>query len=63
MGLIDSGDWKKTGEQRGHIVHAGNRSSSERDPRCVQIGYIDDAARELFGRFDDDEGMMSAMAV
>jgi hypothetical protein len=27
----------------------------ERGPRCVHMGYIDNTAREMFGRFYDDE--------
>lgn len=41
----------------------GNRSSMERGLRCVHIGYIDDAARDVFGRFDEDEGRTPAMTV
>jgi hypothetical protein len=70
MGLLDSGDWKKTWKHRRHRrwrqqeQHCGKRVQmagsyhdgfEERGPRCVHRGYVDDAAREIFGRFYDDE--------
>jgi hypothetical protein len=70
MGLLDSGDWKKTWKYRRHRrwrqqeQHCGKRVQmagsyhdgfEERGPRCVHRGYVDDAAREIFGRFYDDE--------
>jgi hypothetical protein len=70
MGLLDPGEWKKTWKPRRHRrwgqqkQHCGKRVQmagsyhdwfEERGPRRVLIGYVDDAARDMFGRFYDDE--------
>lgn len=68
MVFIDSGDWKKTrkhrnhppwGQQEQHCEKRVQMSGSyhdwfeERGPH--HRGSVDDAAREMFGRFYDDE--------
>jgi hypothetical protein len=70
MGLMDSGDGKKIRKHRRHRQwgqqkqHRGKRMQmagsyhdwfEERGSRRIPICYIDDAAREMFGRFYDEE--------
>ena len=74
--LIDSGDWKKTRRKKGHRhwrerkQHAGEMVQmdgshhewfEDRGPRCVLMGYIDDATGDAFGRFYGYEGTIPAM--
>lgn len=74
--LIDSGDWKKRKKRssyrkwrprRGHCGEMVQMDGSHHDwfegrgPKCVLMGYIDDAAGEVFGRFYEYEGTMPAM--
>lgn len=74
--LIEKGDWKKTRKHRGHRQwrerkhHEGEMVQMDgshhdwfegRGPRCVLMGYIDDATGKVFGRFYDYEGTIPAM--
>jgi hypothetical protein len=74
--LIETGDWKKTRKHRGHRQwrerkhHEGEMVQMDgshhdwfegRGPRCVLMGYIDDATGKVFGRFYDYEGTIPAM--
>lgn len=74
--LIGSGDWerrKKRGsnrkwrprrEHRGEMVQIDGSHHDwfeGRGPKCVLMGYIDDATGEVFGRFYEYEGTMPAM--
>ena len=74
--LMESGDWKKRRKRRGHRQwrerkeHLGEMVQMDgshhdwfegRGPRCVLMGYIDDATGEAYGRFYDYEGTMPAM--
>lgn len=74
--LIDSGDWKKRKKRgtnrkwrprRGHLGEMVQIDGSHHDwfegrgPKCVLMGYIDDATGEVFGRFYEYEGTMPAM--
>lgn len=74
--LIASGDWKKSRKRVKHRrwrerrAHSGamiqiDGSHHEwfegRGPKCVLMGYIDDATGEVFGRFYGFEGTMPAM--
>jgi hypothetical protein len=76
MWLIESGDWKKNRKARGHRRwrqrkdHYGEMVQMDgshhdwfegRGPRCVFMGYIDDAMGEAFGRFYPYEGTIPAM--
>ena len=76
MWLLESGDWKKSRKARGHRQwrqrksHYGEMVQMDgshhdwfegRGPRCVFMGYIDDAIGEVFGRFYPYEGTISAM--
>ncbi len=74
--LIESGDWKKVRKARGHrqwrerkhyfgemIQIDGSHHDwfEGRGPKCVLMGYIDDATGNVFGRFYEYEGTMPAM--
>ena len=74
--LIESGDWKKTGKKRTHrqwrerkhyfgemIQLDGSHHDwfEGRGPKCVLMGYIDDATGKTFGRFYPYEGTIPAM--
>lgn len=74
--LIDSGDWKKRKKRglnrkwrprRGHRGEMVQIDGSHHDwfegrgPKCVLMGYIDDATGEVFGSFYEYEGTMPAM--
>ena len=74
--LIDSGDWKKRKKRgshrkwrprRGHRGEMVQIDGSHHDwfegrgPKCVLMGYIDDATGEVFGRFYEYEGTKPAM--
>lgn len=74
--LIGSGDWEKVRKGRAHrqwrerkhylgemIQMDGSHHDwfEGRGPRCVFMGYIDDATGETFGRFYTYEGTMPAM--
>ncbi|MDA8082964.1 MAG: ISNCY family transposase [Nitrospiraceae bacterium] len=74
--LIDSGDWKKRKKRgsyrkwrprRSHYGEMIQIDGSHHDwfegrgPKCVLMGYIDDATGEVFGRFYEYEGTMPAM--
>jgi transposase len=74
--LLESGDWKKRRKARGHRrwrERKGHRGEmvqmdgshhdwfEERGPRCVLMGYIDDATGKVFGRFYEYEGTIPAM--
>lgn len=74
--LIDSGDWKKARkrvchrqwrERKGHQGEMVQMDGSHHDwfegrgPKCVLMGYIDDATGETYGRFYEYEGTMPAM--
>jgi transposase InsO family protein len=74
--LIESGDWKKLRKRRAYrqwrerkqyrgemIQMDGSHHDwfEGRGPRCVFMGYIDDAAGTVFGRFYPYEGTMPAM--
>jgi hypothetical protein len=76
MWLIEAGDWKKTRKRRAHRQwrerkhHYGEMVQIDgshhdwfegRGPRCVLMGYIDDATGKVFGRFYDYEGTIPAM--
>jgi len=74
--LILSGDWKKTRKDRKHRHwrerkhHIGKMVQIDgshhdwfegRGPKCVLMGYIDDATGKVFGRFYGHEGTAPAM--
>jgi hypothetical protein len=74
--LIKSGDWKKTRKDRKHRQwrerehHFGEMLQIDgshhdwfegRGPKCVLMGYIDDATGKVFGGFYDHEGTIPAM--
>jgi transposase len=74
--LIQSGDWVKTRkkkkcrsfrERRGHVGEMVQMDGShhkwfeDRGPKCVLMGYIDDASNETFARLYDYEGTIPAM--
>lgn len=74
--LIKSGDWKKVRKARGHrqwrerkhyfgemIQLDGSHHDwfEGRGPKCVLMGYIDDATGNVFGRFYEYEGTIPAM--
>ena len=74
--LIDSGDWRKARKRichrrwRPRKAHPGEMiqiDGSEHDwfegrgPRCVLMGYTDDATGEVFARFYEYEGTKPAM--
>jgi len=76
MWLIGTGDWRKARRRRRHRQwrerkhHAGEMVQMDgshhewfegRGPRCVLMGYIDDATGRVFGRFYDYEGTIPAM--
>lgn len=74
--LIEAGDWKKVRKARGHRQwrerkqHFGEMIQIDgshhdwfegRGPKCVFMGYIDDATGKVFGRFYEYEGTYPAM--
>jgi hypothetical protein len=74
--LMETGDWKKTRKKKGHRQwrerkhHYGEMVQmdgshhewfEDRGPRCVLMGYIDDATGDAFGRFYGYEGTIPAM--
>ena len=74
--LMKSGDWKKTRKDRKHRQwrerkhHFGKMLQIDgshhdwfegRGPKCVLMGYIDDATGKVFGRFYGHEGTAPAM--
>lgn len=74
--LLESGDWKRVRKKRGHREwrerkeHFGEMVQMDgshhdwlegRGPKCVLMGYIDDATGEAYGRFYGYEGTMPAM--
>lgn len=74
--LIESGDWKKARKTRGHrqwrerkhyfgemIQLDGSHHDwfEGRGPKCVLMGYIDDATGNVFSRFYSYEGTIPAM--
>jgi hypothetical protein len=74
--LIEVGDWEKTRRHRRHRQwrerkhHYGEMVQMDgshhdwfegRGPRCVLMGYIDDATGRAFGRFYEYEGTIPAM--
>lgn len=74
--LIESGDWKKKRKRLQHRrwrerkAHRGEMIQIDgshhdwyegRGPRCVLMGYIDDATGEVFARFYEYEGTIPAM--
>jgi Homeodomain-like domain len=74
--LLETGDWKKARKHRGHRQwrqrkdHEGEMVQVDgshhdwfegRGPRCVLMGYIDDATGRVFGRFYEYEGTIPAM--
>jgi transposase len=74
--LLETGDWKKARKHRRHRQwrqrkgHEGEMVQvdgshhawfEERGPRCVLMGYIDDATGRAFGRFYEYEGTIPAM--
>ena len=74
--LLESGDWKRVRKKRGHREwrerkeHFGEMvqmDGSHHDwfegwgPKCVLMGYIDDATGQAYGRFYGYEGTMPAM--
>ncbi len=74
--LIESGDWKKVRKSGAHRQwrerkhHVGEMVQvdgshhdwfGQRGPKCVFMGYIDDAAGNTFGRFYPYEGTFPAM--
>lgn len=74
--LIDSGDWQKARkrvqhrrwrERKGHQGEMVQLDGSHHDwfegrgPKCVLMGYIDDATGEVFARFYEYEGTRPAM--
>lgn len=74
--LIASGDWQKARKKSVHRQwrerkqHCGAMVQMDgshhdwfegRDPKCVLMGYIDDATNRAYGRFYEYEGTMPAM--
>jgi len=74
--LLESGDWKRVRKKRGHREwrerkeHFGEMVQMDgshhdwfegRGPKCVLMGYIDDATGQAYGRFYGYEGTMPAM--
>ncbi len=74
--LIASGDWKKSRKRMKHRrwrerrAHRGAMVQIDgshhdwfegRGPKCVLMGYIDDATGEVFAKFYEFEGTMPAM--
>ena len=74
--LLESGDWKKRRKTRGHRRwrerkgHRGEMVQIDgshhdwfegRGPRCVLMGYIDDATSKVSGRFYEYEGTIPAL--
>jgi hypothetical protein len=74
--LMESGDWKKVRKSRSHRQwrerkhHVGEMIQmdgshhdwfEQRGPKCVFMGYIDDADGNTFGRFYPYEGTFPAM--
>lgn len=74
--LIESGDWKKIRkvgkrrqwrERKHHFGEMIQIDGSHHDwfegrgPKCVFMGYIDDATKKVFGRFYEYEGTYPAM--
>lgn len=74
--LIESGDWKKARkrvchrqwrERKGYQGEMVQMDGSHHDwfegrgPKCVLMGYIDDATGETFGKFYEYEGTKPAM--
>ena len=74
--LMESGDWKKARKGRKHrqwrerkhyfgemIQMDGSHHDwfEGRGPKCVLMGYIDDATSKAFGRFHEYEGTLPAM--
>jgi hypothetical protein len=74
--LIESGQWKKHRLRKAHRQwrerkdHYGEMLQMDgshhdwfegRGPRCVLMGYIDDATGSVYGRFYDYEGTIPAM--
>lgn len=74
--LIDAGDWRKARkrichrrwrQRKAHLGEMVQIDGSEHDwfegrgPRCVLMGYIDDATGEVFARFYEYEGTKPAM--
>ena len=74
--LIESGDWKKTRKRRvyhqwrqrkqyrGEMIQMDGSHHDwleGRGPRCVLMGYIDEATGTIFGRFYEYEGTIPAM--
>ena len=74
--LIEAGDWSRKRRHRGHRQwrerkhHCGEMVQMDgshhdwfegRGPRCVLMGYIDDATGRVFGRFYDYEGTLPAL--
>lgn len=74
--LMESGDWKRVRKARGHrqwrerkhyfgemvqIDGSHHDWFEGRGPKCVLMGYIDDATGNVFGRFYEYEGTIPAM--
>jgi transposase len=74
--LIEEGEWKKHRKRKTHRQwrerkdHYGEMLQMDgshhdwfegRSPRCVLMGYIDDATGRVYGRFYDYEGTIPAM--
>ncbi len=74
--LLETGDWKRIRKDRAHRQwrqrkhHEGEMVQMDgshhdwfegRGPRCVLMGYIDDATGKVFGRFYEYEGTIPAM--
>lgn len=74
--LLEAGDWQRIRKSRGHRQwrerkhHPGEMVQMDgshhdwfegRGPRCVLMGYIDDATGKVFGRFYEYEGTIPAM--
>ena len=74
--LLETGDWKRKRKEREHRHwrerkhHFGEMVQMDgshhdwfegRGPRCVLMGYIDDATGKVFGRFYEYEGTIPAM--
>jgi hypothetical protein len=74
--LLETGDWKRRRKDREHRQwrqrkhHDGEMVQMDgshhdwfegRGPRCVLMGYIDDATGKVFGRFYEYEGTIPAM--
>jgi hypothetical protein len=74
--LLESGDWKRVRKKRGHrewrerkeyfgemVQMDGSHHDwfEGRGPKCVLMGYIDDATGQADGRFYGYEGTMPAM--